>query len=193
LLSLFAPGAGARAQAIPAPQRAEAPALQLQDLMRMLAAQERGAVRFRETRHFARLKEPVVVTGTLSFQRPDRLTKLVERPRWERIDVVRNEVSIRTGENDTPRVIQLAEIPALNGLIVALRATLVGDQAQLVEMFAIHPTGTPDAWRLDLVPRSSAIQEKVSQIAIAGRKGIPVSFTLTQRNGDRIVIDIIEP
>jgi len=193
LLSLFSPGAGLRAQPAPAPQWAQAAALQLADLMRMLATQERGAVRFRETRHFTRLKEPVVMTGTLSFQKPDRLTKLVERPKWERIDVVRNQASIRTGENETPRVIQLSEIPALNGLIVALRATLVGDPAQLVEMFAIHPTGTADAWRLDLVPRSSAVQEKVSQIAITGRKGMPSSFTLTQRNGDRIVIDIVEP
>ncbi len=166
------------------------PQFQLAELMGLLAKRERGSVRFRETRHFARLKEPIVVSGSLSFQKPDRLTKIVEQPKWERVDIVGGEASLRAGENEPARTVRLEDVPALNALIVALRATLVGDDAHLVQVFAIHLTGTKEAWQLILVPRVAAIQAIVAQIAIAGRDGVPIQLALTQRNGDRVVIEI---
>ena len=158
--------------------------------MGLLAKQERGSVRFRETRHYARLKEPIVVIGALSFQKPDRLTKIATQPKWERVDIVGAEATLRASESEPARTIRLDDVPALNALIVALRATLIGDDAQLVRMFAIHLTGTKDDWRLVLVPRIAAIQEKVAQITIAGRGGVPTKFALVQSNGDRVVIEI---
>lgn len=177
-------------QSLRAVELAEAAPLQLAELMGLLAKQERGSVRFRETRHYVRLKEPIVVIGALSFQKPDRLTKIVTQPKWERVDIVGAEASLRASESEPARTIRLDDVPVLNALIVALRATLVGDDAQLVRMFAIHLTGTKDDWRLVLVPRTAVIQEKVAQITIAGRGGVPTQFALVQSNGDRVVIEI---
>ena len=192
LISAAAPAYNGFAQSSSNIHRVESADLKLADLMELLGRKQRGTVRFRETRHFARLKEEIVVTGTMSFQKPDRLTRIVEQPRWEQIEVAGNEVTITTARQDQARTIQLSEFPALNGMIVALRATLTGNESQLLEVFAIHLLGTREEWRLQLFPRASAIQEKIAGIEISGRNDRPTRFALNQRNGDRIMIDLSE-
>lgn len=173
-------------------QLSESADIKLSELMQLLGRRQHGTVRFRETRHFVRLKEEIVVTGVMSFQKPDRLVRIVEQPKWEQIDVAGNEVTVSTGRHEPTRTIQLSDFPALNGMIVALRATLTGSESQLLEAFAIHPVGTKEEWHLRLFPRAAAIQQKIVEIVISGRNDRPTKFALTQRNGDRIVIDMIE-
>lgn len=192
LLSVVLPTLNGLAQSSSIIQLSESADIKLAELMQLLGQRSHGAVRFRETRHFARLKEEIVVTGVMSFQTPDRLVRIVEQPKWERIDVAGNEVTVTTGRHDPPRTIQLSDFPALNGMIVALRATLTGNESQLLEVFAIHPEGTKEDWRIRLFPRAGAIQEKLVEIVISGRNDRPTRFALTQRNGDRIVISMSE-
>ena len=87
---------------------------------------------------------------------------------------------------------QLSDFPALNGMIVALRATLTGNERQLLEVFAIHLRGTKEDWHIQLFPRASAIQEKIAEIVISGRNDRPTTFALNHRNGDRIMIHLSE-
>ncbi len=191
LLSAFLYPSAVQAQSDSAIELVQARAIVLGDLMRSLASRDHGTVQFRETRYFSKLKDPVVLTGTLSFEKPLRLTKIVERPRWERIDVVDDEVSIRTSEGQVPRTLRLSDTPSLNGLIVALRATLSGNEAQLVELFALHISGVQSDWHLDLLPRGGAIRDKIIQISVTGRGGEPTSFLIVLRTGDRTLIEIL--
>ena len=62
--------------------------------MRAFAGVQSARARFTETKQLALLKAPLVLTGTLTYQRPDRLEKHVLTPYDERIAIAGTEISV---------------------------------------------------------------------------------------------------
>jgi len=69
--------------------------LTVAELMQMLGSVQSENARFVETRHSALLSAPLVLKGTLAYQRPDRLEKNVLAPYEEKTVIAAKEMAFR--------------------------------------------------------------------------------------------------
>ena len=123
-------------------------ALDLTELMGLLAKQQNGEARFTEQRFVRGLEGPLDASGTLSFQAPDRLTRKTLSPRIETMSVDGNTLTLSRGGRT--RTLTLDSMPELLGLVEAMRGTLSGNTQGLQRYFKSTVTGTADDWQLGL-------------------------------------------
>ena len=151
--------------------------------MAALAAVPERRSRFRETRRFAALDQPLVSEGRLLYRRPAYFEKITDWPQPERL-VVDGERLVLTEGNEPPRVVELARAPELRTLVEAIRGPLAGDLAALRRAFRIAADGSLAAWTLDLSPLDPAAARLLQSVRIAGTVDSLQEITLTQANGD---------
>lgn len=158
-------------------------------LMTQLAGVPSSRARFVETRSSALLKEPLVVTGTLVYRRPDRLEKHVATPFVESVTIVGSRIeAVRPGE--AGRTIAMPPGGPARALAESLRATLAGDLPALARYFVVEVTGTPGAWTMTLTPRDPALAAAVELVIFAGAADRVQRFEVLEAGGDRSVTTI---
>ena len=163
----------------------------LDALMRELAAVPASRSRFVETRHVALLTRPLELKGSLSYERPNRLTKHVESPFEETLTVDGEALSLVNRTKGEQRFISLREQPALRALVESVRATLAGDRAQLERHYRMQLTGPRNAWRLRLVPREAQLKGYVESILISGDAARLQRIEVAEGSGDSSVMTIL--
>ena len=89
----------------------------LQALMQEMAAVPVSRTRFVETRHLAMLTRPLELKGSLTYERPHRLTKHVEAPFEETLTVDGETLSLVNKTKGEKRSVSLREQPALGALV----------------------------------------------------------------------------
>jgi len=161
-------------------------------LMVELAKTRSGSVRYREERHLKTMTEPVVITGTMAYEAPDRLVKIVLTPHKETMVIEGDNLTIEHAGGVGPRSLKLSEIPQLNNLIIAIRGTLLGDLKALEQAFEVRLSGARNAWSMDLKPRASDKRGANLQITVEGTAGRPARFEIHQPDGDRIVVQVVD-
>lgn len=164
----------------------------LRALMGELAKTRSGSVRYREERHLKTMTEPVVVTGTMAYQAPDRLVKIALTPQKETMVIEGDNLTIERKGGVGVQSLKLSEIPQLNSLITALRATLLGDREALRRHFEVRVRGTRAAWSMDLTPRTGGGRGSGLRITVDGVAGRPSRFEIRQPDGDRIVVQVLD-
>jgi len=164
----------------------------LRALMVELAKTRSGSVRYREERHLKTMTEPVVVTGTMAYQAPDRLVKIALTPQKETMVIEGDSLTIEREGGVGVQSLRLSEIPQLNSLITALRATLLGDLEALQRHFEVRVQGTRAAWSMVLTPRSGGARQAGLRITVEGAAGRPGRFEIRQPDGDRIVVQVLD-
>ena len=142
-------------------------ALDLPELMSLLARQRGGEARFTEQRFVRSLDEPLQASGTLSFAAPDRFTRRTLAPRAETMAVEGNLLTLT--RNGRSRSVTLDSAPEMVALVEAMRGTLTGNAQTLERHFRATPGGSAEAWTLDLVPRESHVSASVRSVHIVGR------------------------
>lgn len=158
-------------------------------LMAQLAGVASSRARFVETRQSALLKQPLVLTGTLVYQRPDRLEKHVATPFVESVTIAGSRVDIaRPGE--TGRTIAMPPAGPARALAESLRATLAGDLPALARHFVVEVAGTPGAWTMTLTPRDPALAATVERVTFAGAADRVQRIDVLEASGDRSVTTI---
>ena len=167
-------------------------ALTAAELMPGLASVASSRARFVETRHSAMLKKPLVTSGQLAYQRPDRLEKHVQSPFEESITIDGSRVSITRHGSDRARAMTLPASGPAQALIESLRATLAGDLPALERHFAVSASGTPDQWTLSLTPRDPSLGAVVLRVDLAGRGNRLQRVEVVEAGGDRTVTQIYE-
>lgn len=176
----------------PAGLRAEpaAPHWDLAQLMRELATVKTASAHFVERRYLHLLKEPLVVSGTLSYRAPDQLSKITLEPQTERLIVDRDLLTIdREGKS---RTLRLEDYPEIWAIIEGIRGTLAGDRAALEKYYDLKLEGSAASWTLSLVPRDPKIKQLVRSILIFG-EGHSIRHILTlEQEGDRSDMTITE-
>jgi outer membrane lipoprotein-sorting protein len=166
-------------------------ALTAAELMQGFSNVPSSRARFIETRHSAMLKKPLVLTGRLVYQRPDRLEKHVQSPFVESITIEGTRVSItRTGADD--KTFTLPASGPAQALIESLRATLAGDLTALERHFAVAVSGTRDAWTMSLTPRDAALGAVVLRVDFAGSDNRVQRIEVLEAGGDRSVTTITD-
>ena len=148
--------------------------------------------RFTEEKHISALDRPLVVAGELSYRRPGYLEKLTLQPRFERLTIDGDTLTLVDGGGATSRI-DLGDQPELRGLTDALRATLAGDLPLLQRSFRVTLAGSLPGWQLTLVPISAAVARLVQDVRIDGIGIELTQISIAQANGNssRMVIEPI--
>jgi len=161
-------------------------------LMAELAKTRSGSVRYREERHLKTMTEPVVVTGTMAYEAPDKLVKIALTPRKETMVIEGDNLTIEREGGIGPQSLKLSEIPQLNNLITAIRGTLLGDLTALERTYEVRLRGSKAAWSMDLKPRPGGARGADLRITVEGTGGRPERFEVRQADGDRIVVQVLD-
>jgi hypothetical protein len=160
----------------------------LQELMKEMAQVPASRARFVEIREIALLTQPVELKGTLTYERPQRLTKHVQSPVDETLSVDGDTLTLRNASKQ--RVISLRDEPAAGALVASVRATLAGDLAQLERHYKIELSGTRASWKLRLQPREARVRRAVDSITLGGAGARLTRIDTLEANGDRSVMTI---
>ena len=155
----------------------------LAGLMALLAQRKSGEARFTEERTVSSLENPLLASGRLSFQAPDRFARYTEEPRAESMEVQGNQVVMKRGTRT--RQMALDAIPELAALADAMRGTLNGDALALQRHFKTQVSGNAARWVLLLTPLDSRLARSVQQLEIAGTGSEVHSTDLRLVGGDR--------
>ncbi len=155
----------------------------LAGLMALLAQRKSGEARFTEERTVSSLENPLLASGRLSFQAPDRFARYTEEPRAESMEVQGNQVVMKRGTRT--RQTALDAIPELAALADAMRGTLNGDALALQRHFKTQVSGNAARWVLLLTPLDSRLARSVQQLEIAGTGSEVHSTDLRLVGGDR--------
>lgn len=162
----------------------------LTDLMALMAQVPSSREAFTERKYMDVLVEPIVLTGDLSYQRPDRLERHVRRPYEERLIVEGDRLTLET--LDGKRKIALRHHPVIWGFVESIRATLTGDEATLQKVYDARLEGSRDQWTLTLRPKDPQLAEYVTSIEIGGAGSRIERVETREADGDRSVMTIGE-
>jgi hypothetical protein len=174
------------------PVIATAAPLTVTDLMQMLGSVEAANARFVETRYSALLKSPLVLQGTLSYRRPDRVEKHVLVPHDERITVEGGRLTLENRTQNRLKTLPVNSAPGLAALIESIRATRAGDLAALQRYYTVQVDGSREQWTLTLKPLESQVADFVISIALSGSGSRIGRITIEEAGGDRSVMEITE-
>ena len=145
---------------------------------------------FVEERHLSLLSEPVIVSGELAFNPPDRLEKRVTSPEPELLVVDGDEMTIESARAGSRRM-NVRLYPAVNALMTGLRATLTGNAARLRDVFFVSVDGNEQEWTLTLRPRAQSVLEVVELVRISGTRNLVNRTEIVDKNGDRTVTRLL--
>jgi len=170
--------------------RAADPPLELPRLMAELAKNGPGTVRFKEVKSVAFLKQPIELTGTLTYTAPARLEKRTLTPREERFIIDRDRLLIERSASGQHLQLRLSDYPAVQAFGESIRGTLAGDLGALQRFYRVELDGTWADWRLILLPSEPQMAELVQRVLIGGDHGRVRRIEVLETSGDRSVMTI---
>lgn len=147
-----------------------------------------GALKARQAQYEEKLvafylDEPLVTTGVLRFEYPDRLTKVVAGSQPMTQEIVGDEVIVTENSGETKRY-ALTRHPGLHGMANTLRALLAGNAQYLEKTYVIEFAGSMESWQLDLTPKEGTIEKWIKRIEAVGRGGEVGQLKVVEINGD---------
>ena len=157
-------------------------------LMQSLARQKSSKASFVERKYMAMLDKPLEASGELLYQAPDRLEKrtLKPKPEWMLLD--KNTLTLERGKQKM--TLQLTDSPEVSAFVDSIRGTLAGDQKALERSYALSLYGSPERWKLTLLPSDQKISALLVRITITGHGDQIGSIEYLQADGDRAVMTI---
>lgn len=168
---------------------ARADALQLPQLMHMLAQNKSGQATFVEKKYISILDRPLVSTGKLAFVAPSRLEKRMLTPKPETL-VLNGDILTIDQPGKQRKIVSLGDHPEVTAFIESIRGTLAGDLTALRAYYTLKLTGSAEQWLLVLTPKQERLGRIFSQIRIGGSRAHVKTIELDQRDGDRSVMTI---
>jgi outer membrane lipoprotein-sorting protein len=163
-------------------------ALDLAELMTLLAQVRSGEARYTEQRTVQGLDAPLVSSGTLSFAAPDRFSRHTLKPRPESMVVEGNMVTLtRSGRT---RTVVLDAIPEVEAIVEAVRGTLTGNAGSLQQHFRTAVAGNAEQWTLELRPIEPRLQVLLASVHIVGRGSLLRSVEMRMADGDRSLMQV---
>lgn len=171
-LNLAAPAALAQARDIDA-------------LLAALAREPPQSISFTEVHSSRLLEHELVVSGTLEYSGPGKLSRVVAKPFVERTDIDGDSVRIlREGRPD--RQFSLKRAPELGGLLTGFLAILGGDRAALEREFELAFVDGATGWQLTLSPKNIRAQARIAAIRVRGAGNAPDCIVTVPGDGDAV-------
>lgn len=168
-------------------------AYSVDQLMAELAQNVGGRARFVEKRFVSLLDKPLVASGEMVYNPPDRLEKHTLLPKPETLVLDKDTVSF---ERDKRRMsINLSSRPEAQAFVESIRSTLGGRRQALEEHYRLELKGESADWTLVLVPTEPAIASLLQRITVSGSKKQVRRIEYLQADGDRseLSIEPLEP
>ena len=151
--------------------------------------QGQGGAGFRQTKHVALLKDPLVSTGRFTFERPDRV-------RWEMVTpepliVEIAGASLRAGP---PGAVADVDAGPAVGLFRDLGGIFAGASDYAGEQRFTLASGTSGPWSFLLTPRDPSVARVIRAIDIEldPATGGPRRVAITESSGDRTEIELVD-
>ncbi len=166
-------------------QTSDAHPFDAQTLMRTLAANRSNRADFVERKYLSSLDRPLESSGELVYRAPSHFEKRTLAPKPETLVVDGDTLSIE--RNGTTRTISLASYPEVAAFTDSIRATLAGDLAALTRNYRVTVDGSPQRWRLVLLPSDARIATVVSRVTVNGHDDRIDAFEVLQADGNRSV------
>ncbi|WP_051331439.1 LolA-related protein [Methylocaldum szegediense] len=160
-------------------------------LMAALSQVEGGEKRFIEIKTIALLKEPMRLSGTLSYRAPAFLEKHVLSPFEERYTVDGDSLTIENPGKGIKQTLSLASQPAIWAFVEGIRAPLAGDIETLNRFYKVSFGGSERNWLLALVPIEPDMAKLVRFVRVRG-SGDRIDRVEIEETGGDISIMIIE-
>jgi hypothetical protein len=162
----------------------------LPQLMSGFAAVPESRARFHEEKHLAMLTEPLRLSGTLRYVRPDQIEKRITQPYAESLRIDRDRMEWET--QGRTRTLSLRSQPQIWALAESLRATLAGDLPALLRHYTVKLEGTRTQWTITLEPRYDSLAQFIEQIRLQGRDNQVRQVEISEANGSRSLMRIEE-
>lgn len=159
-------------------------------LMHALSRIESGQKRYTEIKTMAVLKEPMRLSGTLSYRAPSFLEKRVLSPFEERYTVDGDSLTIENPAKGIKQTLSLASQPAIWAFVESIRAPLAGDLATLNRFYKISFGGSQRNWLLALVPTEPDMARLVRFIRIRGSNDRIERIEIEETGGDLSIMTI---
>jgi hypothetical protein len=152
--------------------------------MGKLSAVKESRASFREEKSLAALATPLVSEGTLRYVAPAHLEKHTTAPTREDLVVDGDKLTIRKPSENLDRTLRLEQQPQIRALVESIRSTLAGDLQTLRRYYSVGLDGSPERWRLTLVPLDAGTREFLKFVRIDGSGHDLVSVETVEPNGD---------
>ena len=162
----------------------------LAQLMASMAEVRESRARFSEEKHLSLLTEPLRLTGTLRYVRPDQLEKSVTHPDIESLRV--NGDRVEWQRQKRTRTLSLRSQPQIWALVDSIRATLAGDLPSLNQHYWVKFEGDRNRWKINLEPRQDTVSQFISSIRLEGSANQLRRVEIIEANNDSAVMHIEE-
>lgn len=160
----------------------------LDRLMQSLAAVKSDRATFTETKNISLLDRPVVSSGELHYEAPDRLEKKTHQPTRETMILDGDVLRIERGRQQ--HTFRLKEYPQFTGFVDSIRGTLAGDRKALEQSYQLALDGDAKRWVLTLKPTDDKVRTTIHLIRITGSGDRLRTIDITQTDGDTSVMTI---
>jgi hypothetical protein len=160
----------------------------LERLLRGFALTREARASFVEKKSVRVLDRPLVSSGELRFEAPDRLEKRTLRPRPELLRLEGDTLTLERG--DRRLRLDLRSNPEAAALVESIRGTLAGDREALERVYRLQLEGTESSWALTLRPRDASMAALVQRIRIAGRHASISVIEILHPNGDSTLMSV---
>lgn len=167
---------------------AAAPAWTLERLLEGFAQKGAARASFIERKTVRVLERPLVSSGELRFEPPDRLEKRTLRPREELMRLEGSRLTLERGERRLS--LDLRSHPEAAAFVESIRGTLAGDREALERVYRLGLEGSAASWALTLTPRDPAMAALVRRVRIAGRHAEVSVIEIEHANGDRTLMSV---
>jgi hypothetical protein len=163
----FVPPSVPRRAALLLPLAGQAPD-PLAAVMAAMAAVRESRASFVEDKDLPELDRPLTARGVLSWRAPDRFEKRTLEPAPELFLVEGDTLTLERPGRGIRETLSLDTAPEIRPLVEAIRATLAGDLATLRRYHEVTFSGTPERWRILLVPLSVRARAAVQRVVLEG-------------------------
>lgn len=163
-------------------------AYSIDQLMADLAQNKGGRARFVEKQYVALLDKPVVSSGEMVYNPPDRLEKLTLQPKPESMVLNKDTVTLERGNRRMS--INLASRPEAQAFVASIRSTLNGNRQALEAHYKLELEGESAQWKLILLPTEPAIAALFQRITLSGGQQQVRRIDYLQADGDRSELTI---
>lgn len=163
--------------------------LSLDALMQEFSRTNSAEARFTERKTLAVLDTPVIMQGILSYRRPDYIKKEVLEPAHSVFEIDGDRLSVESAQGY--HTFSLDSHPLLRAFAAPYRAILAGDLNGLRQYYNIGLGGANDAWVMELTPKDSRVQERLTRITVTGNGSRITSIRIDESSGDSSLMTII--
>jgi hypothetical protein len=175
--------------------RGEEPPINTCTLSQVLAARAKipqSAAVFTQERRVHYVRDPLFSSGRLRFVAPDHLEMIVESPQSESFIYEDGVLSLQRGDENSAEEVSVESNLLLSAMFSGLVGTLSGNEEELRRVFFVEFVADACNWRMNLVPKSKRVLQKIQEIQLKGTDQHIEEFELLQANGDRSLLRITE-